>query len=60
MIARAFTQWQEAGKEIITVLGQQQLGRRPECTKGNQELAINVACPLQASEKAKKVSIGVL
>ena len=52
-IARTSPQCSQAGKNIKTLLSQNQVGELPECQKNNQEITIAFAGPIQNAAKAK-------
>ena len=56
-LAKTCAQWQEAGMNIKTILKQKQVGKLPQCTDSNQEIAVDFAGPFQNAVKAKKYPI---
>ena len=57
VLAKTCAQCQEAGMNIKTFLKQKQVGKLPQCTDSNQEIAVDFAGPFQNAVKAKKYPI---
>ena len=56
-LAKTCAQCQEVGMNIKTILKQKQVGKLPQCTDSNQEIAVDFAGPFQNAVKAKKYPI---
>ena len=58
-IARTCPQCSQAGKNIKTLLSQNQVGELPECQENNQEIAIAFVGPFQNAAKVKCLLVSI-